>query len=68
MLLNDRNIYSLAFKGSSLNDVKGQGFFDDSIKALILKRMIMKGRGDKFRDVIYGRPLIRHVLYANYNY
>ena len=48
--------------------VKGQGFFDDSIKALILKRMIMKGRGDKFRDVIYGRPLIRHVLYANYNY
>ena len=54
----------LRFKnqGSSINDVTVwcQVFCDDSIKALVTKRVTIGGGGGgkKLRDVIYGQPLM----------
>ena len=64
-------------KGSSINDVTvlgggGQGFFDDSTKALVTKRLTMGGEGvkncQKLRDVIYGRPLTKFKSNVNDNH
>ena len=55
-------------EGSYINDVtvsgeEGQGFCDDTTKALVIKSVMRGGDGQggvknypKWRDVIYGRP------------